>query len=171
MKTGRRAIDKVGTLLEWLVMALFALLFGDVIWGVVSRYGLGRQSPWTEELAVNLLLWVSLLGAALTYREHGHLGVDYCTGKLAPPAQRLAAIVAECAVLVFGGFVLVYGGGMLVAQTLAANQVSPAIGWKVGYFYSAVPVSGLFFVLFSIEHLLNLFRRPESIPLGKEGVE
>lgn len=163
-------IGTFGTLLEWLVMALFAMLFTDVIWGVVSRYILGRQSPWTEELAVNLLLWVSLLGAALTYREHGHLGVDYFTGKLAPPAQRLATIVAECAVLIFGGFVLIYGGGMLVFQTLAANQVSPAMGWKVGYFYSAVPVSGLFFVIFSIERLLNLLTRPESIPSMKDGV-
>jgi TRAP-type C4-dicarboxylate transport system permease small subunit len=156
---------------EWLVVALVALLFMDVLWGVVSRYVFGRQSPWTEELAVNLLLWVSLLGAALTYREHGHLGVDYFTGKLAPPARRLAAIIAEVAVLIFGGFGLVYGGGMLVAQTLAANQLSAAMGWKVGYFYSAVPFSGVFFVLFSVEHLVRLFRQPEPVPDRKKGME
>lgn len=149
------------TWFERLVIVLFALLFANVIWGVVSRYVLGRQSPWTEELAVNLLLWVSMLGAALTYRERGHLGVDYLTEKLSPPARLVAAVTAEVAVLLFGGFAMMYGGGMLVAQTLEANQVSAATGWKTGYFYSAVPLSGVFFVLFAIEHLLKLIRPPK----------
>lgn len=167
----RGPLHFVSRLLDGLVIALFAALFAVVIWGVVSRYMLGRQSPWTEELAINLLLWVSMLGSAVTYREHGHLGVDFITEKLAPAAKRVAAFVAEIAVLVFAGFGLLYGGGMLVGQTLAANQVSPAMGWNVGYFYSAVPLAGLFFVLFALEHLAALLRRTEPVPVVRENVE
>ncbi len=46
--------------LEWFIIALFALLVLDVLWGVFSRYVPGiRPSDWTEELAVYLLVWVS----------------------------------------------------------------------------------------------------------------
>jgi TRAP-type C4-dicarboxylate transport system permease small subunit len=143
--------------LEWFTIGLFALLTLDVLWGVISRYVPGiRPSDWTEELAVYLLVWVSLFGAAITYRAYGHLGVDYFVAKLDPSAQRLVAILVEIATLVFAGFALCYGGWRLVADTLGANQLTPVLQWKIGYLYSAVPLSGLFFCAFAIEHLIKL---------------
>ncbi len=141
--------------LEGLTIGLFSLLTLNVLWGVVSRYILGSQSRWTEELAVYLLVWVSLLGAALVFRERGHLGVDYFVGKLDPAARRLSALVAEIAVLFFAVFVLVFGGGMMVVETFRSGQVSPAMGWIVGYIYLVVPLSGLFIAAFSVEHLIT----------------
>ena len=143
--------------LEWFTIVLFAMLLLDVLWGVVSRYTPGiRPSDWTEELAVYLLVWVSLFGAAITYRAYGHLGVDYFVAKLDPAAQRLVAVIVEIAVIVFAGFALCYGGWRLVADTLSANQLTPVLQWKIGYLYSAVPLSGLFFCAFAIEHLIKL---------------
>lgn len=130
-------------LLEWGTLSLFGILTLDVLWGVASRYVLGSQSRWTEEVAIYLLVWVSLLGAAIVYRERGHLGVDFLVTKLHPDAQRIVALLIELAVMVFAGFVLVYGGLVLVFQTLAAGQITPALGWKMGYLYSVVPISGV----------------------------
>lgn len=144
-------------LLEGLTIALFAALVLDVLWGVISRYVPGiRPSDWTEELAVYLLVWVSLFGAALTYREYGHLGVDYFVAKLDPAAQRLVAILIEVAMITFAGFALCYGGWRLVSDTLGANQLTPVLQWKIGYLYSVVPLSGLCFVAYAIEHLVKL---------------
>ena len=142
--------------LEVFLIASFAVLTLDVLWGVFSRYVLGFQSVWTEELAVNLLIWVSLLGAALTYEEKGHLGVDYFVGKLHPDAQKLSAIFVELVVLFLAGFGLLFGGWWLVSETLASGQVTPALGWQKGYLYTAAPISGIFFILFSVEHLLDI---------------
>ncbi len=149
--------NKIVRGLEWFTILLFALLVLDVLWGVVSRYVPGiRPSDWTEELAVYLLVWVSLFGAALTYRGHGHLGVDYFVAKLDPSAKRLVAIIVELAVLLFAGFALCYGGWRLVADTLAAGQLTPVLQWRIGFLYAAVPLSGVFFCAFVVEHLLNL---------------
>ena len=82
-------------------------------------------------------------------------------GKLDPSAQRWVAIVVEITVLIFAGFALVLGGSRLVAETLAANQLTPVLQWKIGYLYSAVPISGLFICAFAIEHLL---RPPAVVP-------
>lgn len=154
--------------LQWLTVVLFALLTLDVLWGVVSRYVLGSQSRWTEEFAIYALVWVSMLGAALMFRERGHLGVDYFVGKLDPSARRLAAVIAEIAVIIFAGFLLIYGGFMLVSETLKSGQVTPAMGWKVGYLYSVVPLSGLFIVAFSIEHLISGRTTSSADEVGKE---
>ncbi len=144
--------------LEISTIGLFAALVADVLWGVVSRYWPGiPPSDWTEELGIYLLIWVSLLGAALTYRDRGHLGVDYLVMKLDPAAERWAAIVVELAVLVFAGFALCYGGYRLVSETLAAGQLTPVLQWQAGYVYLAVPICGVFMIAFCVEHI---FQRP-----------
>lgn len=153
LERGWRNVVRV---LEWLTVALFAALVLDVLWGVFSRYVPGiRPSDWTEELAVYLLVWVSLLGATLTYRDRGHLGVDYLVAKFDPAAHRLAGIVVELAVMVFAVIALCWGGWLLVSQALASGQLTPVLQWKMGFVYSVVPLSGIFFVAFSIEHLLG----------------
>jgi TRAP-type C4-dicarboxylate transport system permease small subunit len=147
--------------LEALTVLLFAALVIDVLWGVVSRYWPGIvPSDWTEELGIFLLAWVSLLGGALTYREHGHLGLDYFIQKFDPAARRWADVAIELCVLAFAGFGLCYGGYRLVADTLAAGQLTPVLQWKIGYLYLSVPISGVFFVAFALEHLIT--RPPAS---------
>jgi TRAP-type C4-dicarboxylate transport system permease small subunit len=151
-----RVWNTAARVLEVVTTALFGALVLDVLWGVISRYWPGiPPSDWTEELGVYLLVWVSLLGAALTYRDRGHLGVDYLVSKFDPLAQRWSAIVAELCVLAFAGSALCYGGYRLVNDTLAAGQLTPVLQWKVGYFYASVPISGVFFVGFALEHLLH----------------
>ena len=142
--------------LEIFLIAAFALLVLDVLWGVFTRYLLGHQAGWTEEAAIYLLIWISLLGAALTYKERGHLGVDYVIEKLDPGARRTAAICVELVVLLFATVILLGGGWTLVFETLAKGQLSPTLGAKVGYLYAATPVSGIFFTLFALEHLVDL---------------
>ena len=152
----QRAWRNVITVLEWLTVALFAALVLDVLWGVISRCVPGiRPSDWTEELAVYLLVWISLLGGALTYRDRGHLGVDYLVSKFDPVGQRLAAIVVELSVIVFAVIVLCWGGWLLVSEALASGQLTPVLQWRMGFVYSVVPLSGIFLVAFSVEHLLS----------------
>jgi len=143
-------------LLEVILIVSMIVLALDVLWGVFSRYVLGAQSRWTEELAIYLLIWVSLLGASVTYGEKGHLGVDYFVGKMDVAAQRVAAIAIEILVILFSAFALVGGGWVLVTRTLADGQVSPALNWPMGYVYLAAPITGCFFILFALESLVEL---------------
>lgn len=156
MKAAIRFWSVAAKTLEVTTIVLFALLVLDVLWGVVSRYWPGiPPSDWTEELGIYLLVWVSLLGSALTYRDRGHLGLDYLVSKFDPAARRVSAVFVETCVIFFAGFALCYGGYFLVSETLASGQLTPVLQWKTGYFYLAVPVSGIFFVAFAVEHLLE----------------
>ncbi len=160
-------LDPLAKILEIMLMFFMAVLVADVLWGVASRYLLGEQSRWTEELAIYLLIWVSLVGGALTYRDKGHLGVDFMIRMMHKDAHRTAHIIANLAVLGFSAVALLYGGYILVDRTLESGQVSPALGWPVGYVYMAAPVSGAFFILFAIEQLIT---KPDNLDAEIEEV-
>jgi TRAP-type C4-dicarboxylate transport system permease small subunit len=143
-------------LLEWIVILVVAALVLDVLWGVFSRFVMRSPSRWTEELATILLIWVSLLGAAVAFGRNEHLGIDYLVKKFDPSARRLMAIVVQGIVAVFAGAVLVYGGYVLVSETLRAGQVTSALGIRQGHVYLAVPISGAFILLFGLERIVEL---------------
>jgi TRAP-type C4-dicarboxylate transport system permease small subunit len=153
MRVFLRIKHVLSTLLEWLVILSMGILTLDVLWGVVSRYLLGSQSRWTDELATALLIWVSLLGAALAFGEKRHLGVDYFQKKLHPAAQRWGVGLTFVLVFLFACGVMIYGGLVMVAGALEKEQLLPALGWYKGYVYLALPISGLFVVLYAIEGL------------------
>ena len=147
LRTIKRFLDKT---LEFFVMMSVTLLVLDVLWQVFTRKVLNNPSKWTEELAIFLLIWVSLLGAAVAFGRGAHLGIDYFVQKLAKKKRQFTEIVVFALVLIFSLYVMVYGGCDLVKSTLAMEQISPVFGIKMGYVYVAVPVSGLFMVIYSV---------------------
>jgi TRAP-type C4-dicarboxylate transport system permease small subunit len=150
--------------LELLVMVVVAVLVLDVSWQVFTRFILKNPSTWSEELAVFMLIWVSLLGAAVALNRGAHLGIDYFVGKLPPRKRLYTEIFVFLCMALFSFTVMVLGGIELVGNTLRLKQLSPALGIKVGYVYLAVPISGFFLVLYSVIGLVE--RVMESIKGG-----
>ena len=144
----------ISVLNTMLIIAVFLLVI-DVVLGVITRYALGAQVRWTEELARFLLIWVSLLGGAVAFGTKAHLGVDFFVGKLHPEAQKMMAVVVHLIVLFFAGAIFVYGGSRLMSDALAMEQMTPALGWKMGHVYLALPISGVFMILFTLENLIE----------------
>jgi len=175
-KTIKKVLDRS---LELLVIVVVGVLVVDVLWQVFSRFILRNPSTWTEELAVFMLIWVSLLGAAVALNRGAHLGIDYFVGKLAPRKRLCTEVFAFLCISVFSLTVMVIGGIDLVTSTLKLEQVSPALGIRVGYVYLAVPISGFFLVLYSaigmFERLILLFKnghnsQRQAVHVG-EGVD
>lgn len=144
--------------LELAVILATGFLVVDVVWGVFTRYVLGHQSPWTEELARMLLIWVSLLGASIGFIRKSHLGVDYFVGKLNQKWQSIGQLIVYTLITIFSAFVLLYGGSRLVSSVLENGQPSAALKVQWGYIYLAVPISGFFIVIFSIEMILEVIK-------------
>lgn len=143
------------TALEWLVMVVVGILVLDVLWQVFTRKILSDPSQWTEELAIFLLIWVSLLGAAVAMNKGAHLGIDYFTGKLSIKNRVITEVFVFAVVALFSIYVMVIGGFDLVVTTLKMDQRSPILDVAMGYVYLAVPISGLFMAFYSIVGLVE----------------
>jgi len=154
-----RIRESLVRLLEWTVILLMASLVLDVIWQVATRYLLKNPSSWTDELATLLIIWVALLGASVAFIRQGHLGVDFLTNKLRTRHREMAAVTVQVLVVFFAGQILIYGGIKLVSLTLLTQQVSPALGIKMGHVYLALPISGFFIALFALENIVTGLRR------------
>ena len=179
LKTGLTRI------LEFALIVAVAALVGSVVWGVMTRAsgdfvvkfsgGLTTgiwawlptgQAQWTEELAKFLLIWVSLLGGAVAFGRHSHLGVDYFVGKLDKSASQWSQMLVHAVVLFFAIAVLVVGGMRVVSNTLAMEQTTPVLGWRMGHVYLALPIAGAFVILYTLEsafETLAAIRRGESV--------
>lgn len=142
--------------LDLALIAAVGLLVIDVVWGVITRYVFNEQALWTEELARFLLVWVAMLGSAVAFGTKGHLGVDYFVGKFDPKVQHRAEIISMMMVLFFAAAVFVVGGGQVVYDALVLEQMTPALGWRMGYVYMALPLAGCFIILFTLDDLAEL---------------
>ena len=151
----KKALDRF---LEFLVALVMGILVLDVAWQVFTRFVLKDPSSWTEELATFLMIWVGLLGACVALNRNAHLGVDYFVDKLPPRKKIYTQIFVFTAVALFSLLVLGMGGIRLVTVTLMREQVSPALHIPMGYVYLALPLSGFFLVLYSLEFLLESIR-------------
>jgi TRAP-type C4-dicarboxylate transport system permease small subunit len=141
--------------LDAVLIVVVTLLVLDVVWGVFTRHVLSEQAKWTEELARFLLIWVALLGSAVAFGTRSHLGVDFFVEKFHPDVRKLVAVFTHLTVLLFTGSIFIYGGSLVVAGALIMEQTTPALGWKMGYVYLALPLAGIFIALFTIENLIE----------------
>lgn len=144
--------------LSGLSVVVFLTLVADVLWGVVTRYVLGDQATWSEEVARLLLVWLAMLGSALAYTSQNHLGVDVLARVMAPPARRIAAVAGHATVLCFVTAVMVYGGTSLVIERWHAGQVMSTLQIRQAWMYLAIPTSGLLMMVFALDAVVDHLR-------------
>lgn len=154
---------KVDKYLQYFLCFLLVLLVVDVSWQVVTRFILPEPSSFTEELARFLLIWIGLLGAAYTYGQQMHLGLDYFSQKLRGKNKVFIELSVVFFTAVFAIIILIVGGLNLVKITLELEQTSPVMGLKMAWVYSAIPLSGVLFLLYCSELFFRRIReyRPQ----------
>jgi len=142
-------------LLETLVAVAMGVLVLDVSWQVFTRFVLEDPSVWTDELATFLLIWVSLLGAAVALKRGAHLGMDYFVERMSPYRRLYVAVFVYLCTGAFSLLVMTIGGADLVQRKLTLEEISPALQLNWGYVYLALPISGFFLTIYSVELLVG----------------
>ncbi len=146
----RKKIDLcVGAILAFLM----ALMTIDVIWGVFTRYVVGAQASWSEELARFLLIWIGVLGAAYAAGQHLHLSIDILPASLeGKPKKRLENVIS-LVIILFVITALIIGGSRLVYITYKLGQASAALQLPLSVVYAIVPLSGLLILYYKLDDL------------------
>jgi len=131
-------------LLEWIVIALMAVLAAEVTLGVVYRT-LGASLVWYDEIASILLAWLTFYGSALAATKRAHIGCPEVIAMLPPGARVAARVLAEVLVIAF--FVLVGWTGWEVLGVLATDHLVSLPEVPVAWVQSVVPISAALIVL------------------------
>ncbi|MCG8338548.1 MAG: TRAP transporter small permease [Proteobacteria bacterium] len=122
---------------------------------VFCRFVLNFTPYWTEELTLIIMIYAGFFGAAVAYKKRLHINLQFFLESLPANYRKRAYFTIDCVLLVFALYSIVYGW-QLTEKTM--NQFNPALGWPVGTSYLAIPISGIIFMLFAIEKLINDFK-------------
>ncbi|MCC5894259.1 MAG: TRAP transporter small permease [Alkalibacterium sp.] len=149
----RRVLDKMMRAFNVIVFSVLTLL---TIWQVLTRYLLSNPSTWSEELASYLFAWVTLLGAAYVFGKREHMNIPILLDKASAKVQRVLSIFNELIILLFALVVLVYGG--ITITLLTMSQMSSSLPVAMGYFYVAIPISGLFTAIYCVLNIHDIVK-------------
>jgi TRAP-type transport system small permease protein len=142
------------------VAGLFVIV-AIVAYQVFGRYVLNSSPTWAENLALVLILYVTLIGAAVGVRDAGHIGMESLLVLVPEGPRNKLEMLIHGLLAVFGG-AMVYNGWILgasVASYKLAN-INLSEAWR----YVPLVISGVLIILFSIEHLIALIKGTEVEP-------
>ncbi len=132
-----------------------------VLTQVFGRYVLNDTPTWAEALAMLLVLYVTMLGAAVGVRDAGHIGMESLL-VLVPEKVRLKIeLVIHVLVAAFGA--MMAWNGAYLAWSVHDYRI-PTLGISEGLNYVPIAVSGGLILLFSIEHIIAQLRGQDVVP-------
>jgi TRAP-type C4-dicarboxylate transport system permease small subunit len=145
----------------YLAVAGLMLIVATVAYQVFGRYVLNNPPTWAESLALLLILYVTLIAAAVGVRDAGHIGMESLL-ILAPDKVREAVELVIHALVGTFGAIMVYNGTLL-GLSVADYKIS-GLGVSEGLRYVPLVISGALVALFSIEHIIALHRNLDVEP-------
>ncbi|MBK3737478.1 TRAP-type C4-dicarboxylate transport system permease small subunit [Azospirillum brasilense] len=160
-----RLLTRVNARLAWsgMCVAMVGLMaiVCVVFYQVFGRYVLNDSPTWAESLAIVLVLYVTLIGAAVGVRDAGHIGLESFLVMLPDAIRRKVEIVIYALVGVFGAC-MAYNGWVL--GTSVAAYYIPNLHVSEAVRYIPLVLSGVLIVLFAIEHVVAIIRGEEVAP-------
>ena len=128
---------------------------------VFGRYVLNDTPTWAEALALVLIIWVTMLGAAVGVRDAGHIGMESLLVLVPERVRHRLEIVIFMFSALFGA--LMAWNGVVLAESVWGYKI-PTLGIPEGLNQVPVAIGGALIVVFSIEHIIALFKGEAVVP-------
>lgn len=173
MESVRKILDKV---LGWFAVILFAVLVVVVVWQVLVRQVItplspGFSSPWTDELARVLFVWLGFIATALVFSEKGHIAVDFVVLKFPKAVQKVVAILVQALIILFAVWLMILGGWG-AAMNAMGQRLSTMPFLTMGQTYLIIPIAGVIIVIYAIYHMIAVITgKEDAIGGGVDEIE
>ncbi|MDP2121920.1 MAG: TRAP transporter small permease [Hoeflea sp.] len=118
--------------LEFILVALLAGMAIMVFSNVVLRYGFNSGLNISEEVSRYFFVWLTFIGAVLTFRENSHLGVETMV-RLFGRRGRLVCMLLSNALILFCSAVLFWGTWK--QMPINASMIAPVTGMPMIYIF------------------------------------
>ncbi|RUT35097.1 TRAP transporter small permease [Arsenicitalea aurantiaca] len=104
----KKGIDYLTRGIEVILVLLLASMAVMVFANVVMRYGFNSGLAISEEMSRFFFVWLTFIGAVVTFKENGHLGVETLVRMFGRRGRMICmaltnALIIMCAVILFWG--------------------------------------------------------------------
>jgi TRAP-type transport system small permease protein len=128
----QRMIDYLFRPLEVVIVVLLAAMVIMVFGNVVLRYGFNTGIVVSEEMSRYLFVWLTFIGAVVTFRENAHMGVETLVRQF-PRNGRLICMVASNVIIFFCAAVFFWGTWK--QAPINASMTAPVTGLPMIWVY------------------------------------
>ncbi len=132
---------------------LIAAMTLIINWQVINRYNPSLNTPWTEEIAIILLVWFGLTGAAIGIRKDAHIGVEFLVKVLPVKIRRFLRLFVQILVITFAVFLFIVG--IQLAKGCWNIQLSVTLWSRGAVVYTAMPVAAALMILYCLEDIIK----------------
>ena len=131
-------IDHVITALLLFVMAAIAFI------NVLSRYFFHFSFAATEEITINLFVWMTVLGSGIAFERGGHLGMVTLYNWFPTPLKKSVVILSAVLSALLFVLVNIYMIQAIYDEITLFHAASAALGIPVWIYYAGVSVLSVF---------------------------
>ena len=153
-----RAFDGLARALMILCGVALACFVTTVFCDMVTRT-IGRPWLWLQEVTSIFFIYGIFTGTAVAVRRNDHLLLTAVSESLGP-RMRIAVETMNRLVVAAVGLCMVWFGFVNFTQGFGSFRM-PSLT-PIAWWYLAIPLSGVFIVLFSIEQIANSFRNSNA---------
>jgi TRAP-type C4-dicarboxylate transport system permease small subunit len=152
--------------LKWLIIhfeeascaILFAIMAIVAFVNVISRYLLKYSLAFTEELLISFFVWLTLLGAAVAFRQGSHLGFSFITDRLPKRFQKILLwMSAFLGIFLF--IILIYFSVHQVKEEIVLKITSMGIGVPQWWYTIGMPIWSLLVILRIIQGTIRASKK------------
>ena len=129
---------------HWIVAILLFTMASIAFINVLSRYLFHFSFAATEEITINLFVWVTVIGSGLAFERGGQLGM-ITLYNIFPPKFKQTVIVGSAGLsAILFLLVDIYMIQAIYDELTLFNATSAALGIPVWIYYIGVPVFSVF---------------------------
>ena len=161
MKGYKKLMDFVALVEKAVLAATMILILVLTVGNVFSRKVIHQSWSFTEELVVAIFVLITLIGAALSAREGGLVGLNLVTERLPKSCKKPVIILITLFSVAFMGILCYYGMDKVLAQ-LANQKRTFVLNWPEWIFWSFVPIGAGCMILHFIEFCLDFCCKTDS---------
>jgi TRAP-type C4-dicarboxylate transport system permease small subunit len=142
-------LDSLAMALAGLALVAMALIQA---WQVFARYVLNDSPGWTEPLALLLMSFAVMFGAAVAVRRESHFAFQTLRDAMPGPQQWLMKSISRLIAAAGGAGLMVLGGTLMIDDWPVVMAGAPL---PAGLKFAGLCFGGALILLFALERLLT----------------
>jgi TRAP-type C4-dicarboxylate transport system permease small subunit len=152
-----RLSDRINKITEGALFGVILLMVSLTALQVIFRFFF-QALTWSEELSNFLLVFASLLGAAVAFKRGSHIAVTLIVDRVPVLGKKILGTVTQLLGILFFGIVALFGAQLMQTE---GGQLTPALQISMAWIYSMYPLCGLIILIHLVDNLVKLWERGE----------
>ncbi len=149
----QKAVDLFYKFLEILLILLLSGMALMVFGNVILRYAFNSGLTVSDELSRYFFVWLTFIGAVVTFREYGHLGVETLVAIFGRRGRIICMILSNVIIIACSA---IFFWGTWKQLPINASMAAPVTGLSMAWVYGSGFFTGAGCVLIGLERLFRL---------------